>query len=61
MHSVEWVNSEEKPHSQPPPKAGSGRLAWKSKLTRYPLPNSDLPAPHTIHRERRPTQNRKSR
>ena len=45
MHSVEWVNSEEKPHSQPPPKTGSGRLVWKSKLTRYPRPNPDLPAP----------------
>ena len=45
MPSVEWENSVEKPHSQPPPKTGSGRLAWKSKLTRHPLPNSDLPAP----------------
>ena len=45
MPSVEWVNSEEKPHSQPPPKTGSGRLAWKSKLTRHPLPNPYLPAP----------------
>ena len=45
MHSVEWVNSEEKPHSQPLPKTGSGRRVWKSKLTRYPRPNLDLPAP----------------
>ena len=45
MPSVEWVNSEEKPHSQPPLTTGSGRLVWKSKLTRYPRPNPDLPAP----------------
>ena len=45
MPSVEWVNSEEKPHSQPLPKTGSGRRVWKSKLTRYPRPNLDLPAP----------------
>ena len=45
MPSAEWENSAGKPHSQPPPKTGSGRLAWKSKLTRHPLPNSDLPAP----------------
>ena len=45
MPSAEWENSAGKPHSPPPPKTGSGRLAWKSKLTRHPLPNSDLPAP----------------
>ena len=45
MPSVEWVNSEEKPHSQPLPKTGSGRRVWKSKLTQYPRPNLDLPAP----------------
>ena len=45
MPSVEWVNSEEKPHSQPLPKTGSGRRVWKSKLTRYPRPNPDLLAP----------------
>ena len=49
MPSVEWENSVEKPHSQPPPKTGSGRLAWKSKLTRYPRPNPDLPAPQLPH------------
>ena len=45
MPSVEWANSEVKPHSQPLPRAGSGRRVWKSKLARYPRPNPDLLAP----------------
>ena len=45
MSSVEWVNSEEKPHLQPLPRAGFGRRVWKSKLARYPRPNPDLLPP----------------
>ena len=45
MSSVEWVNSEEKPHLQPLPRAGFGRRVWKSKLARYPPPNPDLLPP----------------
>ena len=59
MHSVEWVNSEEKPHSQPLPRTGFGGRVWRSRLTQYPRPNQDLHAtqlPNLQHHTRRMLQ-----
>ena len=45
MSSIEWVNWEVQPHSQPLPTTGSGGRVWRSRHARHPRPNLDLSAP----------------